>query len=150
MFALFFLTLKEQSSTSWDAVIHPDPENCQNYYLCDPYDICTLESCDPYLLFDDVLLTCNYPNDVDCGDRPNPLETTIHPEKSTTTEYNPTTSNKITSTTTVIPPSKTDLLKFHMHTVPIHINLSKKFSNAVLTRLEAFLLVAIKHIATQN
>ena len=150
MFALFFLTLKEQSSTSWDTVIHPDPENCQNYYLCDTPDICTLESCDPYLLFDDVLLTCNFPNAVDCGDRPNPLETTIHPEKSTTTEYNPTTSNKITSTTITIPPSKTGLLKFHMYAQSIDINSSKKFLNAELTKLEGFLWIAIKHIATEN
>ena len=105
----FFLSLKSESSTSWETVIHPDPENCQNYYLCDTPDICTLESCDPVLLFDDVLLTCNFANFVDCGDRPNPLETTINPEKSTTTKSNPTTSSENTSTSTIISTSKNGL-----------------------------------------
>jgi len=100
-------TTTEESSTSWEKVIHPDPENCQNYYLCDPPDICTLESCDPDLLFDDILLTCNFAKFVDCGDRPNPLETTINPEKSTTTNSNPTTSNENISTTTKISTSIT-------------------------------------------
>ena len=115
----FILSLKSESSTSWEKVIHPDPENCQNYYLCDPPDICTLESCDPDLLFDDILLTCNFAKFVDCGDRPNPLETTINPEKSTTTNSNPTTSNENISTTTKISTSKKCQLKFYVHTTPL-------------------------------
>ena len=91
----------------FDTNIYPDPENCQNYYLCGSPDDCTLLSCDPGLLFDEVILACNFAEFVDCGDRPNPFDTTINPDYSTTTKLQPTTSIKITSTKTNTPTSTT-------------------------------------------
>ena len=96
----FLMPLKTFSNTSFDTNIYPDPENCQNYYLCGSPDDCTLLTCDPGLLFDDVLLACNFAEFVDCGDRPNPFDTTINPDQSTTTTIKPTTSDVIKSTTT--------------------------------------------------
>ena len=85
MFVLcFFLPFIASSSTSNETNIFPDPENCQNYYLCFPPEACTLETCDPVLLFDDVLLACNFAEFVDCGDRPNPISTTPKPTEITT------------------------------------------------------------------
>ena len=57
--------------------IQPDPENCKNYYLCGPYTSytgqhCELYVCEDILLFDANFLICNYPDMVNCGDRPNP------------------------------------------------------------------------------
>jgi len=94
--------------------IYPDPKNCQNYYLCGSPDDCTLLTCDPGLLFDDILLACNFKEFVECGDRPNPYETTINPDYSSTappeTSTNPVTISTETtlhSTTTFIATSTT-------------------------------------------
>ncbi|XP_055531990.1 chitinase-3-like protein 1 [Wyeomyia smithii] len=46
--------------------IHPNPDNCQDYYICTTeghrYDF----SCPAGLLFDPVLNVCNWPDQVDC------------------------------------------------------------------------------------
>ena len=103
-----FPPLNAVSYAPLDTNIYPDPENCQNYYLCGSPDDCTLLSCDPGLLFDELLLACNFAEFVDCGDRPNPLDpTTINPNYSTTTKVQPTTSDKTTSTKTTFPTSTT-------------------------------------------
>ena len=101
------LPLNAYSSALFDSNIYPDPENCQNYYLCGTPDDCTLLSCDPGLLFDAELLVCNFAALVDCGDRPNPFETTITPDHSTSTKSQPTTSDRVTSTSTKMPTSTT-------------------------------------------
>lgn len=100
--------LNAYSYAPFDTNIYPDPDNCQNYYLCGSPDDCTLLSCDPGLLFDEVLLACNFAEFVDCGDRPNPLDpTTINPNYSTTTKLQPTTTDKITSPKTTFHTSTT-------------------------------------------
>ena len=62
--------------------IYPDPENCHNYYLCGDPDHCTLCECDPGLLFDEDRLVCDWAENVDCDDRPNPYVTTQIPDFS--------------------------------------------------------------------
>ena len=111
-------TNEDKSTISFLKDIFPDPENCQNYYLCSSPDDCTLQSCDEGLLFDDVISACNFAEAVDCGDRPNPYQTTINPGPSTTTKFVPTTSDKITSpktttstTTSTTTPSTTTTSK---------------------------------------
>ena len=63
--------------------IFPDPENCQNFYECSPSGQ-DLFSCPDGYLFNDELLVCDYENQVDCGDRPRPGNTTNPPSNLTT------------------------------------------------------------------
>jgi len=52
-----------------DGLQFPDPEDCSSYYLC--RDGCASHvKCERNFLFDTFRGYCNYPLDVDCGDRP--------------------------------------------------------------------------------
>ena len=84
---------------------YPDPENCQNYYICGD-EPCELFSCSEDTLFDADLLICNFAELVDCGDRPNPYDSSTTPGPTaetstkkvrTTTEKDDTTTSKYTS-----------------------------------------------------
>ena len=79
--------------------IFPDPDDCRGYYECGfdqiPYHYyCNREP--PATLFDDVLLICNYEDNVDCGDRPIIDRTTT---TSGTTTHTTTSSHGTTITT---------------------------------------------------
>ena len=101
--------------------IYPDPENCANYYICDQLE-CTLFACEDDLLFDDTVSVCNYADQVDCKDRPNPFDpsTTERSTKETTkivtktskaSTFQPsteTTTNDIRTTTEIKPTTKMD------------------------------------------
>ena len=78
---------------------YPDPENCQNYYICGD-EPCELFSCSEDTLFDADLLICNFAELVDCGDRPNPYDssTTPGPTVETTTKKVRTTTEKDVTT----------------------------------------------------
>ena len=71
--------------------IHPDSENCKNYYLCGYYQSCESYTCGADLLFDTEILVCNYPDVVDCGDRPKPhaptLEIVVQPDPENCKNY---------------------------------------------------------------
>ena len=87
--------------------IYPDPENCHNYYLCGDPDHCTLCECDPGLLFDEDRLVCDWAENVDCDDRPNPYVTTQIPDFSSTTHMPTVTTNFPTLTTATTPTTLT-------------------------------------------
>jgi len=81
-----------------DNGIYADPDECQCYYECanlQPYHMC----CNDGTMFDMESCTCNYVNDVDCGERPNGLTTTSTSTSTTTT------TTTTTSTTSVQLPS---------------------------------------------
>ena len=106
--SFFILPINVFPTILQDDGIYPDPENCQNYYLCGSPDDCTLLTCDDGLLFDEIIFACNFAEAVDCGDRPNPYETTPWPNHSSTLAPKTSTKEKTTSTTTVLPPSTTN------------------------------------------
>merc|ERR1712038_844003 len=80
--------------------IFPDPDDCRSFYQCvhdrPPFH----EVCPTGTLFDDIILVCNYEDQVDCGDRPiiDGPTTTQGPTDPTTTTMD-TTTNPITTTT---------------------------------------------------
>ena len=51
--------------------IWPDPENCENYYLC-ILKKATLHTCPLHTRFSALTRTCLLPSFVNCGDRPIP------------------------------------------------------------------------------
>jgi len=97
------------SSDRWECPgngIFPDPDNCQMFYDCanlTPFH----ESCGVGTYFDANFLTCDYIDNVDCGDRPGPGSTrppsTLKPTTSKPTTQAPTT----TRTTTQAPSTAT-------------------------------------------
>jgi hypothetical protein len=56
--------------------LHPDPENCQAFYQCAAFRPPIWNLCPSTTLFDHLLKICNYPHQVECGDRPNPMPST--------------------------------------------------------------------------
>ena len=88
--------------------IYADPDDCRSFYQC-VYDQNSelqpiKDTCDPILLFDDIYLVCNYPEVVDCGDRPIVDGSTSSPDTSTmsTTVTTTITTDQTTTTTTQI------------------------------------------------
>ncbi|XP_045121960.1 peritrophin-1-like [Portunus trituberculatus] len=53
-----------------DAVHLPHPHDCSKYCVCVAKGLAYELSCPPTLLWDDTVLTCNWPDNVDCGTRP--------------------------------------------------------------------------------
>jgi len=89
----------------------PDPDNCQLFYDC-ANDHPFLESCPSGTLYDPELQSCNYADQVDCGDRPLPGSTrppttpgpsTASPVPSTSVEVPATTATMDTPSTTPVP-----------------------------------------------
>lgn len=83
--------------------IYPDPDDCRSFYQC-IYDQAgnatpIKGSCDPILLFDENFLVCNYPEVVDCGDRPI-IDGSTSPDTSTMSTTVPTTTVTTDQTTT--------------------------------------------------
>merc|ERR1712168_812401 len=71
----------------------PDPEDCSSFYLCIG-DCAIHQKCQEDFLFDVTENYCNYPELVDCGDRP--CEDQDHCMSTSTT----TTTSTSTSTST--------------------------------------------------
>jgi len=114
-----FVTLASAYTTPIPPGIYPDPENCQNYYVCGE-EPCELFTCSEDTLFDADLLICNYADLVDCQDRPNPydISTTPGPTDITTQRHKTTTTSKHTTvkpipTTTSIKPEPTKTTSKH-------------------------------------
>ena len=84
--------------------IYADPDDCRSFYQC-IYDQAgnatpIKGSCDPILLFDENFLVCNYPEVVDCGDRPI-IDGSTSPDTSTMpTTVTHTTPTTVTTVTT--------------------------------------------------
>ena len=84
--------------------IFADPDDCRSFYQClsdpnaesgfDPIkDTCTID-----LLFDDIVMVCNYPEFVDCGDRPI-IDGPTSPTTSSVATTVPTTVTMTVTTT---------------------------------------------------
>ena len=86
--------------------IYADPDDCRSFYQC-VYDQNSelqpiKDTCDPILLFDDIYLVCNYPEVVDCGDRPIVDGSTTRPDTSTLSTTITTSEATDQTTTTSI------------------------------------------------
>ena len=68
-----------------DYVQKEDPESCWKYYECDNGCV-THETCPDDFKFDPLYSWCNYPRDVDCGDRPCNDPVHCPPDITTTTK----------------------------------------------------------------
>ena len=82
--------------------MHADPDDCRSFYQC-VYDqssqlFAVKDTCDVTLLFDDFFLICNYPEAVDCGDRPI-IDGPTSPTTSSVTTTVPTTVTMTVTTT---------------------------------------------------
>jgi len=76
--------------------IHPDPENCQCFYDC-ANDVPYHECCSAGTMFDATTGTCNFDDQVECGDRPMPGST--RPPTQSPTPSHPTDPTKPTDPT---------------------------------------------------
>lgn len=107
------------TSTSWpqdcagqpDGTYIRDPYDCASFYTCDN-GIALKQHCPKDLLFNTELNVCDYPQNVDCGDRPIVTTTTSYPETTeawtdmTTLSYPPESTS--TEEPTTLPPTTTE------------------------------------------
>ncbi|MCE2196872.1 hypothetical protein GQ599_10090, partial [Streptococcus thermophilus] len=52
--------------------VFPNPSNCSNFCECVDEGVALQMPCPGGLLFDATLYICNFPDQVDCGNRPSP------------------------------------------------------------------------------
>ena len=97
--------------------IYPDPDDCRSFYQCVYDESAELfpikATCDPILLFDDIFSVCNYPEVVDCGDRPIIDGSTSTPETSTTITTTVTTDQTTTTQITITTSQTTAVTRYH-------------------------------------
>merc|ERR1712013_353788 len=87
--------------------LYPDLDNCQCYWNC-AHHVAFHTCCGVGTLYDAVNMDCDYPDHVDCGDRPLPGSTRPpSTTKSTTTSTTPSTTTSTTTTTTTTTTSTT-------------------------------------------
>lgn len=69
--AVSSLTTADQCAGQKDGTMLPDPENCHRFYICDGEQAWLLV-CPGVLVWNIEGNTCDYPQNVDCGNRPLP------------------------------------------------------------------------------
>jgi hypothetical protein len=78
-----------------------DPDDCQSFYFCTQGHPPQHETCDDGLLFSQEINNCDYAENVDCNERPNPNSPTGQPEPTTeATDPETTTESAGDGTTT--------------------------------------------------
>lgn len=89
--------------------LYADPDNCQCYYNC-ANNVAFPDCCGEGTLWNDVDHDCDYPDHMDCGDRPMPGSTrpsTVSPSTGTTSTTSTTITTQSSSGTTHTPGTTT-------------------------------------------